>query len=83
MKGLRALGRRLWDGWLAVMARFGEVQTLVILGFCYGLLIGPVGVGATLLGNDFLARKGLREPGSAWREADCQPPDLERAKRPF
>ena len=79
----RPLWRRLLDGWMLIAARFGEAQTLVLLGLIYGLLIGPFATGAALARRDFLAKRGLGDPGSAWCEADTTEPDLERAKHPF
>jgi hypothetical protein len=74
------LWRRLREGWMAIAARFGSVQTLLLMALFYAILIGPVGLGTALARRDFLGRRGLREPGSAWREADSAKPDLERAK---
>jgi hypothetical protein len=79
-----ALGRRLYEGWLRVAACFGEVQTLVVVTLVYLLAVGPVGLGARLTRRDLLAKRGLRGPQSAWREADTVTrPDLERARRLF
>jgi hypothetical protein len=72
--------RRLLNGWIAISGRFGFVQTLVILGLFYTLLIGPIAAGAALARQDLLGKRGLREGGTAWREADTAKPDLERAK---
>ena len=72
--------KRLWNGWLAITARFGFVQTLVILAFFYGLLIGPAAVIATLARRDLLGKRGVGDEGSAWLDADTAKPDLERAK---
>ncbi len=73
-------GRRLLNGWMAIAGRFGFVQTLVILGLFYTLLIGPMAAGAGLARQDLLGKRGLREKGTAWRDADTAKPDLERAK---
>ncbi len=73
-------GRRLLSGWMALAGRFGFVQTLVILGLFYTFLIGPVGAGAAIARRDLLGKRGLREAGTAWRDADTAKPDLERAK---
>jgi hypothetical protein len=72
--------KRLFRGWMVITARFGFVQTLVILSFFYLFLIGPVALGSALGRADFLHKRGLREGGSAWRPADSAKPDLERAK---
>lgn len=78
-QGVR-LHRRLLDGWGAIVARFGFVQTLVILALFYALLLGPVGLGMRLARRDLLHKRGLRSEGTAWSDADSAKPDLERAK---
>ena len=77
------LGRRLLQGWLAVAGHFGEVQTLVLLGVVYALVIGPTSIVTRLARRDFLSKRGLRSPGSAWLAPDSAAPDLERSKHPF
>jgi len=72
--------RHLYQGWLAIAGRFGAVQTLVLLGFFYATLIGPAWLGTRVARRDLLDKGHLREGGSAWREVDSSPPDLERAK---
>ena len=79
----KSLWRRLLDGWLAIAAHFGEVQTLVLLGLIYSLVVGPASVVSRVAGSDFLSKRGLRESGSAWREAESRAPDLENLKQPF
>ena len=78
-----SLWRRLLNGWLVVAGHFGEVQTLVLLGVVYALVIGPMSVVTRLARRDFLAKRGLRAPGSAWLDADTSVPDLERSSHPF
>jgi hypothetical protein len=73
-------GRRLLAGWKAIAGRFGAVQTLVLLGFFYGVLIGPVSLVLALGRRDPLDRRSLGSGASAWREADTAGADLERAK---
>jgi hypothetical protein len=65
---------------MAIAGRFGFVQTLVILGLFYVFLIGPVALGIGLARQDLLGKRGLREAGTAWQDADTAKPDLERAK---
>ena len=72
--------RRLLDGWSAVVARFGFVQTLVILALFYAVLIGPAALMAAFARRDLLDKRGLGSRASAWRKADSAAPDLERAK---
>jgi len=75
-----SLGRRLLNGWMTIAARFGSVQTLVILSMTYLLLIGPVGLVLAIGRSDHLAKRGLKSAESAWLDADTAKPDLERAK---
>lgn len=72
--------RRLLAGWMAITARFGFTQTLVILTLFYALLFGPVALVFGIARRDLLERRGLRAGGTAWRDADSARPDLERAR---
>jgi len=72
--------RRLLDAWMAIAVRFGEVQTLVLLAIFYALLLGPASLVSRLARRDMLGKRGLREPGSAWREADTAGADLDRSR---
>jgi hypothetical protein len=74
------LWKRLLGGWMAVAGRFGAVQTLVVLGLFYGLLIGPMALGSRLVGSDHLRKRPLGAGESGWCAADSPPPDLERAR---
>ncbi len=75
--------RRFYEGWLEIAARFGEVQTLLMLAIVYTLVLGPVALVLSALRRDLLHKRGLHVPGSAWSEADSSGADLERAKRLF
>lgn len=76
--------RRLYEGWLEVAFRFGEVQTVIVVTLVYALVIGPMATAAGVARRDFLDKRQLRRDGSAWREADSvKAPDLDRAKRLF
>lgn len=74
------LWRRLLAGWLAIAGRFGAVQTRVLLGFFYFLLLGPFAIGARLARRDFLSKRGVGADGTAFEPSDSAAPDLERAK---
>lgn len=74
------LHRRLLQGWGAIVARFGFVQTLVILALFYAMLIGPVALGLSLARRDLLDKRRPRDASSVWQDADSAKPDLERAK---
>jgi hypothetical protein len=73
--------RRLYEGWMVIAGHFGETQTLVVLGLCYVLVIGPVSI--VMSRKDPLHKRALRSQGSAWLDADSTLPDLERARRLF
>jgi hypothetical protein len=80
----RPLWRRLYEGWLLIAAHFGEVQTLIVVGLVYALVIGPVSLAIQAGRGDPLRKRHLRAPESAWLEADTvKAPDLARAKRLF
>ena len=80
----RSLWRRLYEGWLLIAAHFGEVQTLIVVTLVYGLVMGPVALGAAALRRDLLHKRRLWTEDSAWNEADsASHPDLERARRLF
>lgn len=72
--------QRLLDGWMLIVARFGMVQTLVLLAFFYVMLVGPVAIVQALARTDHLDKRSTWQPGSAWRKADSSGADLERAK---
>ena len=76
----QSVGGRLKAGWLAIVARFGHVQTLVMLGFFYALLLGPAALVSAVLRQDPLDKQRSRPPGSVWHDADSARPSLERAK---
>lgn len=75
--------RRLLEGWKQIAMRFGYVQTLLILVFFYGILIGPTALGIIAGRRDYLGKRGLWRSGSAWNDADSATPDLERAGKRF
>ena len=75
-----SIGRRLRNGWMAIAGRFGFVQTLMLLTLFYVFLIGPTWIVTAIARRDFLTKRGLRAPGSAWSGADTSGADLERAK---
>ncbi len=76
----KAVHRKLYEGWLAIAGHFGEVQTLVVIGISYVLVIGPMSL--FMSRKDMLQKRRLA-PGTAWTDADSAVPDLDRAKRMF
>ena len=83
MSEKQAAWRRLYAGWLEIAARFGEVQTLLVLAMVYTLVLGPVALMLFALRRDLLHKRGLHVSGTDWSKADTASADLERAKRLF
>jgi hypothetical protein len=82
--GRKPLWRRLYEGWMEVALRFGEVQTSLVVTLVYALVLGPMATGAAIARRDLLDKRAPRSQDSAWRDADSvKAPDLERAKRLF
>ncbi|MCH2172298.1 hypothetical protein MK489_16060 [Myxococcota bacterium] len=75
-----SIWKQLKNGWMAIVARFGHAQTLVILANFYVFLIGPTAIATRLGRADYLSKRGLGKGGTAWRDSDAQPATLERAK---
>ena len=73
-------GTRLKLGWMAIVGRFGHIQTMVMLVFFYVLLVGPAASVSRLGKRDYLDKRRLEPGHSAWKDADSAAPDLERAK---
>ena len=74
------LWRTLLNGWMVIAARFGHVQTLMILVLFYLILIGPVSLFQVLGRRDQLDKRTLWKKESAWRDSESGGNDLERAK---
>jgi hypothetical protein len=68
------------EGWIAIAARFGHIQTLLLLTIFYLILIGPVSLVQAMGRRDQLEKRGLWQDGSAWHDADTAGADLDRAK---
>ena len=83
MSAQQSMWRRLYTGWLEIAARFGEVQTLLVVTMVYTLVLGPVALVLYALRRDLLQKRGHRLTGSAWSEADSARAELERARRLF
>jgi hypothetical protein len=74
------LWRRLLAGWMAIAEHFGSAQTLVLLGFIYVFVIGPVSLVQAIARRDQLDKHTLRDAGTAWHASESGGNDLERAK---
>ena len=74
------LWRRLLNGWMTIAARFGGVQTQLILVLFYVALIGPISILQALGRRDQLDKREMWKQETAWRNSDTGGTDLERAK---
>jgi hypothetical protein len=73
-------GAKLKQGWMAIVGRFGHIQTMVMLVFFYVLLVGPAASISRIGRRDYLEKRQLEPARSAWHDADSASPDLDRAK---
>jgi hypothetical protein len=74
------LGRTLLNGWMVIAARFGSVQTLLILVLFYVVLIGPASIIQAIGRRDQLDKRTLWKKETAWQDSETGGNDLERAK---
>jgi hypothetical protein len=65
---------------MAIAARFGSTQTLILLVIFYVFLIGPISLFEGLGRRDPLDKGALGNKASAWRATESGGTDLERAK---
>lgn len=65
----RAL-RPIYIAWMAMAFVLGLIVPTVLLTLFYFLVITPIGLGARLLGKDFLSRKLDRQVKSYWLPRD-------------
>ena len=74
------LWRTLLNGWMVIAARFGSVQTLLILVLFYLVLIGPASIIQAIGRRDQLDKRALWKKETAWQDSETGGNDLERAK---
>jgi hypothetical protein len=65
---------------MVIAARFGSVQTLLILVLFYLILIGPVSLIQAIGRSDQLDKRTLWKKETAWQDSESGGNDLERAK---
>ena len=54
-----SVSARMYQGWMQIAARFGEVQTLIVLTLVYTFVIGPFALGSTAI-------EGISSTSAAW-----------------
>ena len=74
------LRKRLYEGWMSIVARFAGTQTLLLLVIFYVALIGPTSLVQRIGRRDQLDKGGLGGRDSAWQPSESGGTDLERAK---
>jgi len=74
------LRQRLYQGWMGIVARFANTQTLLLLVLFYVTLIGPTSLVQRIGRRDSLDKGGLGRRDSAWQPSESGGTDLERAK---
>ena len=74
------LHRRLFQGWMAITARFGFVQTLVILASSTSSRSGPIALGARSRGPTTSTSAACARAPAHGATPSRAKPDLERAK---
>jgi hypothetical protein len=65
---------------MVIAARFGGVQTQLMLVIFYVFLIGPISIVQWIGRRDQLEKRALWTQDSAWHRCDSGGTDLERAK---
>jgi len=65
---------------MVIAARFGGVQTQLLLVIFYVFLIGPISIVQVIGRRDQLEKRALWTKDSAWHQSESGGTDLERAK---
>ncbi len=73
----------LYSGWMAFAFALGWVNTRLLLGLFYYLVVTPIGVVLRLTGKDLLGRKIDRGAESYWIERKEEVRDMKRYERMF
>lgn len=75
--------RPLYIGWMKFAFVLGWVNTRVLLGLFFYLILTPIGLILRLTGKDLLGLKIDRNASSYWVKRERKPFDRERAKQQF
>lgn len=74
---MKALGTKLWDGWMWFAEKVGWVNEHILLGLVYFVLIGVYAIFYDLV-HLFKAK-----PKTMWRKFEHQPTTLEALEKQF
>lgn len=80
--GIISLLRRLWNSWKRVAAWIARVQTAIILGVIYVVVLGVIAMIAKLVRRDLL-HKRLSFTSSYWITREAASRELEDFQRQF
>ncbi len=75
--------RPLYVGWMTFAFALGWINTRIILGVFFYVILFPVGLVIRITGNDPLARKLNRNQSSYWIKREPVALDRQRYARPF
>lgn len=79
---MRSVLRHLWKEWKRVASWIARVQTSIILGAIYFLVIGTIGIIAKLVRHDPLQKRGHPRE-SYWMARDHSSRKIEDFQRQF
>jgi hypothetical protein len=73
----------LYVGWMSFAHLLGWINTRLLLGLFYYLVLTPIGLILRLAGKDLLHERLDRTAGSYWTEPEKHPPGPEQYRRLF
>ena len=77
--------RKIYIGWMSLAFTLGLVVSTILLGVFFYLVITPVGLGAKLLGKDFLSKRWQPDRTTSYwiPRAPSQPASRQEYERQF
>jgi membrane-associated phospholipid phosphatase len=78
-----ALLRPLYIGWMMFAFVLGWINTRIILGIFFYLILTPIGLVLRLTGKDLLDERMDREASTYWKKRDPLSSDPQRCERMF
>jgi len=75
--------RPIYVGWMTFAFALGWINTRIILGLFYYVIMTPTGVLMRVFGKDLLEENLDRSATSYWIKREQQPFDASRYERPF
>jgi hypothetical protein len=72
----------VYKGWISVGHALGWINTRIILGIIFFILLLPIGILMRIFGKDPMARKINREEETSYRTL-CPPKNIQQMKEPY